>query len=213
MDPIGSDDEVIRARRTISKGHVDLAILLTQHCHGCAEPNRDANGALEQNAMKLTAGDAHAEADAAPELCQLDFCQLSSRVIQDSLMGHTDGSSKHRIRKPKRPESANAVPGEVQAGAVRWPRRRTLDDFRNDTLLSQCSAECETRDSAADNQDASRRHSRSNSLLRLTPCFLEFRGSRQNSAPRAHVWRYGVWLGGLRFSEKPSTQTQLAIDG
>jgi hypothetical protein len=154
MDPIGSDDEVIRARRTISEGHVDLAILLTQHCHGCAEPNRDANGALEQNAMKLTASDAHAEADAVPELCQLDFCQLSSRVIQDSLMGHTDGSSEHRIRKPERPESANAVSGEVQAGAARWPRRRTLDDFRNYTLLSQCSGECETRDSAADNQDA-----------------------------------------------------------
>jgi hypothetical protein len=49
--------------------------------------------------------------------------------------------------------------------------------------------------------------------LRLSPRFLQFRGSRQNSAPRAHVWRYGVWLGGLRFSEKPSTQTQLAIDG
>jgi hypothetical protein len=31
---------------------------------------------------------------------------------------------------------------------------RTLDDFRNYTLLSQRSAECETRDSAADNQDA-----------------------------------------------------------
>ena len=69
-------------------------------------------------------------------------------------MGHTDGSSKHRIRKPERPESANAVSGEVQAGAVRWPRQRTLDDFRNDTLLSQGSGECETRDSAADNQDA-----------------------------------------------------------
>lgn len=132
-------------------------------------------------------------------------------MIQDSLIGHTDGSSEHRIRKPKHPESANAVPGEVQAGAARWPRRRTLDDFRNYTLLSQCSAECETRDSAADNQDPERRHSRSNSLL--SPRFLEFRGSRQNSAPRAHVWRSGVCLGGLRLGEKPSTQTQLAIDG
>ena len=69
-------------------------------------------------------------------------------------MGHTDSSSEHGIRKPKRLESANAVPGEVQAGAARWPRRRTLDEFRNDTLFSQCSAECETRDSATDNQDA-----------------------------------------------------------
>jgi hypothetical protein len=154
MDPIGSDDEVIRARRTISEGDVDLAILLTQRCHGCAESHRDASGALEENAMKLTASDAHTLADSVPELCQVDFGQLSSRVIQDSLIGHTDGASEHRIRKPKRPESANAVPGEVQAGAARWPRRRTLDDFRNDTLLSQCSAECETRDSAADNQDA-----------------------------------------------------------
>jgi hypothetical protein len=47
----------------------------------------------------------------------------------------------------------------------------------------------------------------------LSPRFLEFRGSRQNSAPRAHVWRYGVCLGSLRLSQKPSTQTQLAIDG
>jgi hypothetical protein len=28
-----------------------------------------------------------------------------------------------------------------------------LNDFRNDTLFSQCSAECETSDSATDNQD------------------------------------------------------------
>jgi hypothetical protein len=103
--------------------------------------------------MKLTASDAHAEADWVPDLCQLDFCQQSSRVIQDSLMGHTDGSSEHRIRKPKRRESANTVAGDVQARAARWPRRRTLDDFGNDTLFSQCSAECETRDSATDNQD------------------------------------------------------------
>jgi hypothetical protein len=154
MDPIGSDDEVIRARRTISEGHVDPAILLTDRGHCCAEPHRDASGAVEKNAMKLTASDADAEADPVPELCQLDFCQQSSRVIQDSLMGHTDTSREHGIRKPQRPESANAVPGEVQAGAARWPRRRTLDDFRNDTLLSECSAERETRDSAADNQDA-----------------------------------------------------------
>ena len=71
-------------------------------------------------------------------------------------MRHADSPSHHAFRKPKRPESANAVPGEVQAGAARWPRRRTLDDFRNDTLLSQCSAECETRDSATDNQNACR---------------------------------------------------------
>jgi len=49
--------------------------------------------------------------------------------------------------------------------------------------------------------------------LLLSPRFLEFRGSRQNSAPRAHVCRCGLCLGGLRLSEKPSTQTQLAIDG
>jgi hypothetical protein len=39
------------------------------------------------------------------------------------------------------PESANAIAGEVNAGAARWPRRRTLDDFRNEALLSQRSAE------------------------------------------------------------------------
>jgi hypothetical protein len=113
MDSIGSDDEVICARRTISEGHVDPAILLTQRCHGCAEPHRDASGPLEENAMKLTATDGHAGADPVPELFQLDFCQQPSRVIQDSLMGQTDSSSEHGIRKPKRPECANAVPGEV----------------------------------------------------------------------------------------------------
>ena len=49
--------------------------------------------------------------------------------------------------------------------------------------------------------------------LLLSPRFLEFRGSRQNPTPRANVGRYGECLGGLRLSEKPSTQTQLAIDG
>ena len=86
--------------------------------------------------------------------CQLDFRQLSSRVIQNSLMRHADSSSQHLVRKTKRPESANAVAGKVKAGATRWPRRGTLDDFRNEALLSQRSAECETRDSATDNQNA-----------------------------------------------------------
>jgi hypothetical protein len=49
--------------------------------------------------------------------------------------------------------------------------------------------------------------------LLLRPRFLEFRGSRQNSAPRADVCRYGSSLGGLRLCEKPSTQAQLAFDG
>jgi hypothetical protein len=116
--------------------------------------------------MKLSVSDTDAQADPAPELRQLDFSQLSSRVIQDSLVRHGDGSSEHRVRKAKHVESANAVPGEKQAGAPRWPRRRTLDDLRNDTLLSQSSGECQSRDSATDNQDAwSRRHSRCPALF------------------------------------------------
>lgn len=153
MNPVGSDDEVIRARRTISEGDVDLVILLTQRCQRGAKPHRDASGALDEDAMKLTTSDAYAGADRVPELGQLDVCQLSSPVIQDSLMRHADSPSHQLVGKTKRAESANAVPGEVQSGTARWPRCRTLDDFRNDTLRSQCSAECETRDSAADNQD------------------------------------------------------------
>lgn len=84
----------------------------------------------------------------------LDFRKLSSRVIQNSLMRHPDSSSQHFVRKTKRSESANAVTGEVKAGAARWPRCSTFDDFRNEALLSQRSAECETRDSTADDQDA-----------------------------------------------------------
>ena len=100
--------------------------------------------------MKLTTSDAHAKADRIPELCQLDFRKLSPRVIQDSLMRHANGSSQHFVRKTKRTECANAVAGEVQASATRLPRSRTLDDFRNEALLSQRSAQGETRDSATD---------------------------------------------------------------
>jgi hypothetical protein len=50
-------------------------------------------------------------------------------------------------------------------------------------------------------------------LCLLTSRFPVFRGSRQNSAPEAHVWRFGVCPFGLRLSEKPSAQAQLAIDG
>ena len=110
--------------------------------------------------MKLTTSDAHAEADRIPELCQLDFRKLSSGVIQNSLMRHADCSSQHGVRKTKRPESANAVTGEVKSGAARGPRCSTFDDFRNEALLSQRSAECETRDSTTDNQNARRRRHR-----------------------------------------------------
>lgn len=104
--------------------------------------------------MKLTTSDAHAGTDLVPELCQVDFRQHPAGVIQDSLMRHPDSSSQHLVSKTKRPESTNAVAREVQAGAARWPRGSTLDDFRNEALLAERSAERETRDSAADDQDA-----------------------------------------------------------
>jgi hypothetical protein len=69
-------------------------------------------------------------------------------------MGHADGSSQHLVRNTQGTESANAVTRKVKAGAARWPQRGALDDFRNEALLSQRSAECETRDSATDDQDA-----------------------------------------------------------
>jgi hypothetical protein len=104
--------------------------------------------------MKVTTSDAHTGADLVPELCHVDFRQHSAGVIQDSLMRHPDSSSQHLVRKAKRPEHTNAVAWEVQAGAGRWPRGSPFDDFRNETLLAEHSAEGETGDSAADYQDA-----------------------------------------------------------
>jgi hypothetical protein len=97
--------------------------------------------------------DAHAQADRVPKRCQLDLRQPPSRVIQNSLPGDADSSSQQLVRKTKRAERANAVGGEVKAGAARWPRGGTLDDLRNEALHSQRSAECETRDSATDNEN------------------------------------------------------------
>ena len=130
----------------LTAGSIGLSFTIT--------PAGDARGALEEDAMKLTASDAHAGADRVPELGQLDFRQLSSPVIQDSLMGHADSSRQHLVRNTKGTESASTVAGEVKAGAARWPQRSALDDLRNEALLSQRSAECETRDSATDDQDA-----------------------------------------------------------
>jgi hypothetical protein len=67
MDPVGSHDEVVLARRTVSEVDVDLVIRLAQHCHGAAKPHRGPCGALEEDAMKLTTFDAHAGADRVPE--------------------------------------------------------------------------------------------------------------------------------------------------
>jgi hypothetical protein len=69
-------------------------------------------------------------------------------------MRHADSSSQHFVSETKRPESSNAVAGEVQASASRLPRPSTLDDFRNEALRSQRSPERETRDSATDDQNA-----------------------------------------------------------
>ena len=104
--------------------------------------------------MKLTTRDPYAEADRVPDLRQLDFRQLSPGVVQNSLMRHADSSSQHLVRETKRPESADAVAWEIKTSTAGWPRRSTLDDLRNEALLAQRSAECETRDAAADNQDA-----------------------------------------------------------
>ena len=95
-----------------------------------------------------------AEADPVPELCHVDVRQQSSGVIQYSLMRHADGASQHLVGQAQRPERANAVAGQVEAGAACRPGRRTLDEFRNEGLLAQRPAESETGDSATNYQDA-----------------------------------------------------------
>ena len=121
MDPVGADDEVVSAGRTVCEHHVDLVIVLTKPGHGRAEAYWDAGGPLQENTMKLTTSDANARADCAPHLRQFDFRQLSSGVIQDSLVRQADGSSQHLLCQTKRLQRANAVSRDIQAGTARWP--------------------------------------------------------------------------------------------
>jgi Tol biopolymer transport system component len=93
VDPVGSDDEVIFVSRGIRKTNADLVVLLNERRHGGANTRRHAGGALEKHAMKVVVGNAHARADRVPDLREVDFRQLSSRVIQESLMGHAERSS------------------------------------------------------------------------------------------------------------------------
>ena len=71
--------------------------------------------------MELTASDAQAGANRIPELCQLDFRQVASRVIQHSLMCYTDSPIQHFVRKTKHVERARAIARDEQTGAARWP--------------------------------------------------------------------------------------------
>ncbi|HEX2344503.1 MAG TPA: hypothetical protein VHI98_28795 [Vicinamibacterales bacterium] len=66
MDSVGSDDEVVGPTRTIIESDEDLISVLSQRGHGCAKPHRDAVGAIEQDAVKVNTGNAHAAADAVP---------------------------------------------------------------------------------------------------------------------------------------------------
>jgi hypothetical protein len=154
VDSVGSDDEVIRASRTVSEDHVNLITLLSQRCHSGAESHRNAGRAIEQYPVKVMTSDTDARTDRLPECCQLDLRQLLSGVIQNPLMRHADSPSKHPLRKTERAESSNSVAGKIKAGTAGGPRGHALDDFRNEALLAKCSGECETSDSAADNQDA-----------------------------------------------------------
>jgi hypothetical protein len=112
MDPVGSDHEVIRARRTITKNYVDSARQLTERLHGGAKTDRDAY-APEQDVVELTAREAQAGADRIPELCQLDLRQVASRVVQNPLAGHPDRPSEHVVCKTQYPEGADAIAREV----------------------------------------------------------------------------------------------------
>jgi hypothetical protein len=122
MDSVGADDKVIRARRTICEDHMHLVILLAQRREGCVKPHPDARGALQEDAMKLTASNGKAATDGVPEPGEIDFRQRCACVIENSLMRHADGASLYLVRQIKRGESANAVAGEVQARAARRPR-------------------------------------------------------------------------------------------
>jgi hypothetical protein len=127
-DPIRSDDEVIRASRTICEGDVHRVILLTQRCQRRAKPDPDTR-ALQEDAMKITTSNAHTRTHRLPELCHVNLRQLSTGVIQDSLLRHADGSSQHLIGKTKRVERTNAISGEIEASTARWPRCGPLYDF------------------------------------------------------------------------------------
>ena len=120
MDAVGSHDEVVRARRPISEDDVHFARLLTEHRHSGAKTDGDAC-AFEKDALEFMASDAQAGANRIPELCQLDFRQVASRVVQHSLMCHTDSPIQHFVRKTKHLERASAIARDVQAGAARWP--------------------------------------------------------------------------------------------
>ena len=49
--------------------------------------------------------------------------------------------------------------------------------------------------------------------MRLTSFLVSAFGSRENSGPKGDRGWCGSCLGRFRFGKKPSTQTQLAIDG
>jgi hypothetical protein len=106
VDPVRSDNEVVRARRTISEDNVDLVRLLIEPRHGRAKADFCP---LEKNAMELTASDAQAGASRTPELCELNFRQVASCVIQNSLMCHTGSWSQLFVRQTEHPEGANAI--------------------------------------------------------------------------------------------------------
>jgi hypothetical protein len=73
MDPVGCNDECIRASRTIREDHVDLTVLLIQRCHSSAESQWDTGGAIKEYSVEVMPSDAHARTDLFPESCQLDF--------------------------------------------------------------------------------------------------------------------------------------------
>ena len=77
-----------------------------------------------------------------------------------------------------------------------------------EVLLSQCSAERESRDSDPQSGYVKAQAS----LFTTSRVRLSTGRSGQRSALAGFLGRYGLCLGGLRLSEEPPTQTQLAVD-
>jgi hypothetical protein len=167
MQAVGADHQVELAGAAVVEGDPDRPLDPLQGDHGAARPQRHA---LQQDLVQVGPRQRQARPDVAPQLPQVDVGQQPPAVVQQPLARDRGGAAGHRVLQAQRPQDADAVGGQVHAGAGAVEALGPLDHLGREPGLPQRPGQCQAGQPGPDHQDpAAFHHNPPRSLATVTP--------------------------------------------
>ena len=154
VDPVGADNEIVIAARSVAALDGDDAVALRHAVHGLPEADLHVAGRLEQQSVELGSMNRQAWPDGAPELRDVDLAQQPAAVIAEALARYLDGTARNLRVEAERAQGARGVPGQIHAGTGGPPRGLALDHLGRGTDAREHARERQAGDPATYDQYA-----------------------------------------------------------